>query len=755
MNGYRFFITFGMILLLFCYHATQAEMVYIGDTIQGEITAEKPFLSYEFIPHLNCTLRIHLERTSSKIPIHLVIFRIPPTRPAFPLGSHRLEPELAEVTLSVPATVEVLHRIVVYSQAPAESGGFLLRIQGMDTYGSLVLLKGENQTEILSAATGKILARLPVAGTAEFYFSPNGEQILTRQETDWRLFDAYSGHQIGERFFNGTFRFLPDKDRLLLQDQQAGSVLLMSSTDFQILGEYPGTSFQASANAGRLAIAGATTAFVIDPDNGAIVSQWEGGDMVSTTLSPDGKTAAVWQAGNSFPIHANLLNTEAGLISGAPLLFSSTPTATFSPDGSRVLWCGVTPENAHHKAILQSTTNGSILAQVSHPRPGKALSGSFGSLSRTVVITPAEPTDFGRVFVLDNQTGTEIHTILPVRESQFVVMHPSEKTLIWAGKVYRDFEEQLEVKVIDLDSGRQVRQFSLLEVYSATYNSTGNRIALLGLSATTPIRREEIFLLDGQTGNLIRDALNSSRWLANSWADPLFSPDGRRLITQSQGIIPSGVLTNYTIWNTQNGSALTGYGFGEIQAQGFSPDSSRFYILARFGLSPRVLRVINLETGLPVGFDIGYASAYRPRFCPDGKCLLIAAQRENEGFRRVDVIQLEDASVRRAAGIQFSEGSRPQWSGDGKRILVNYADSNGDGVCALIESNTLQKSQIYPAFSGGEFDSTVKPRFADYDFNRDGKVNSLDLFELQGLLDPDYRDILYPFQNQSKWRNSQ
>ena len=318
---------------------------------------------------------------------------------------------------------------------------------------------------------------------------------------------------------------------------------------------------------------------------------------------------------------------------------------------------------------------------------------------------------------------------------------------------------QNELKLLDTETGKQKQQYNPLEISRFAYNSSGNRFFVHQKSFIESSVLEEIKLLDGKTGLLIRADEND--WSASDWTRVFFSPDGNRIVTQND----STLYIRSVLRKVSDGSQLYLDGVREVSVfiqyvdiQGFTPDSTRYYSVGGWAVSPYapvqpLFRLVNLETGQRVRSDITIEEMEYLQLNPKGTHLLYCGKRSGQSEKHIEMIRLSDGKISTVASLSFSDCQGLSWSGEGKRILVNLTDTGGSSEVALIDSHSFQVLQLYPAKYGAQFDHTVYPRFHDYDFNQNSKVDAPDLFELSRILDPDYLDIYHDFQSQSQWRN--
>ena len=729
-----------------------AQILSPGQTVVFDLSPGQPAMSFSFRPPVGGRFEAKLTAFGPAPETCLVVNRIRPNGTEITLASGRLTAASPSLALSYDVTPELDHRALVYLDPPSATGLYQITVRGKDDRGSVFLVKDATETHLLSANSSRMLADFPVAGTATFLWSPRGDQLLYGDYC-YRLADTFSGATIGQVTPSGEgvfFAFTMDGDRLLMADAAGKTVSVISTQDFAMVGVYSGDSFQIGPQSRRMAVSGAQTAFIVDPLSGGILRQWSSVSTSAARVSPDGGAVAFWDLEGATPVRTRLFEMESGEPLGATHEFESIESVTFSPDGSRVAWTGKPQGSASYQLMLCSATDGASIAEISSQVP---LAAEFDFFSRRLLVTPAGEVPSGKigaVSLLDARTGELLQAFLSFRSVSLIRFDPFSRTLLVGGIALEDFEEVPNLKYLDASSGAQIQQFNPDEIQRAAYSPSGDRFFILQLSSIEGQTLEEVMLLDALDGTRITGDVDKD-WRVVDWTRVRFSPDGERLVSQNEGISFGGLLLRSIVRRTSDGNILPlstqeeHSVFGQlIQAQGFSPDSTRYYYIG-LGAAPRVLRLIDLVGGQRVRSDVLFQAIEDPIFSPDGSRLLYIGLRTGETQPRFESLCLADGSIHRGDSLRYTSASSLAYSGDGRRVLFSFTTPGGSNLAFLLDAGSLEITQAFDASFGAEFDYTVYPHFADFDFNQDGRIDGWDLFFLQRRLDPVYSGVLHEF----------
>lgn len=738
----------------------------VGDSVTCHLMLDSPALSYEFTPVVGGTLRVDLEpilcmpaaalQQQNPVLAQLVVFRGGPNVAPRPVAAGRLELDEAPSPLYFPAIPGVPHRLVLSLGESAQQIVFQLTLRGLNMRGSTFLVRDEGDTRLLTAATRSELAVWVSSATETLSatFSPDGNRLLWKEGSSVSLIETFTGQSLG-RFTlppgsDAEFQFAPEADVCLPACViEASTLSLHSSIDLSEIASFPGTHAALSPRGDRFIVYGATEAVIADARSGIILGEWPGGgSKTEALLSPDGRTVALWDAGSTGVQSGRLYETSTGQPLGAAFEFASLEMVLFSPDGSRVLWMGISPAGEERAALLQSTSDGSLLPAggLTLFTRGAPLQAHFGPMSRRLVLAPTGEPEIPWTSLYDCRTGVLLRSYIGFGPLSAVRFHPFGKTLLVVG-TGEDVEER-EIKFLDAEQGSQLQQYNPQAFQYGEYDPTGRRLALVTRQTSQSTEWEEIQLLDGLQGN----AISSSN--ADDWLDPLFSPDGERLVAHSLGANWPDPITQSIIWETAAGSQISSLRprIGHIQAKGVSGDSTRYFFLLQLNSGLQALMVMNLITGGQVGGALALTAAADPVLSLSGISLYYVGKDSEDSPGHIGRVRLGDGQVQRGDALVYATPAKLCWSGDGKRLLFEYVTEAGERRAALIDARSLALLGDYSAEGGAEFDSTVRPRFLSFDFNGDGRVDALDLFELQRRGDPEYPEVLHDFIRASDWR---
>jgi len=736
----------------------------VGDSVTCHLSLDGPALSYEFTPVVGGTLRVDLEPIlcmpaaafpqQNPVLAQLVVFRGDPNVAPRPVAAGRLEPEEAPLPLYFPAIPGVPHRLVLSLGEAAQQIVFQLTLRGLNMRGSTFLVRDENDTRLLTAATRSELAVwVPSATqTLSATFSPDGNRLLLKEGSSVSLIDTFTGQWLGSLTLppgsDAEFQFIPEADACLPASvTEASTLSLLSTLDLSEIASFLGTHAALSPRGDRFIVYGATEAVIADARSGAVLGQWPGGGSKTEALfSPDGRTVAFWDAGSAGVQSGRLYETSTGQPLGAAFEFASLDMVLFSPDGSRVLWMGISPAGEERAALLQSTSDGSLVPAggLTLFTRGAPLQAHFGPMSRRLLLAPTGEPEIPWTSLYDCRSGVLLRSYIGFGPVSAVRFHPFGKTLLVVG-TGEDVEER-EIKFFDAEQGSQLQQYNPQAFQYGEYDPTGRRLALVTQQTSQSTEWEEIQLLDGLQGSAISSAN------ADDWLDPLFSPDGERLVAHSLGANWPDPITQSIIWETGEGSQISSLRprNGEVQARGVSADSTRYFFLLRLNSGLQTLLLMNLTSGRQVGSGLSLNAAADPVLNLSG--LYYVGKDSGNSVGHIGRVRLSDGQVQRGDALVYATPGKLCWSGDGKRLLFDYVTEAGERRAALIDARSLALLGDYSADGGAEFDSTVRPRFLSFDFNGDGRVDALDLFEIQRRGDPEYPEVLHDFIRASDWR---
>jgi WD40 repeat protein/energy-coupling factor transporter ATP-binding protein EcfA2 len=444
-------------------------------------------------------------------------------------------------------------------------------------------------------------------------FNPDGSRIVTASwDATARIWDAVTGKEIkvlrghvGDVFSAG---FSPDGLRIVTAslDQTARIWDTATGKEIKVLRDASVvTSATFSPDGSRIVTASPNaTARIWDAATGKEIKVLRGhNDSVkSAAFNRDGsrivtasadKTARIWDAAaTSKEIAVLRSHDNPGYGDSGPLTSDRVDSATFSPDGSRI----VTTSNIGH--IWDAATGKEIKVLRGH---NDAMKSAVFSPHGSRIVTASWD---GTASIWDAATGEEIKVLRGhasvVTSATFspdgsrIVTASWDKTArIWDAatgkeiKVLRGHNDSVNSAAFSRDGSRIVtasadktartwdaataEEIKVLRghdrhVYSAVFNPDGSRIVTASQDQTARI-------WDAATAEEIK--VLRSHDLVYSAA---FSPDGSRIVTVSGG--------GAHIWDTATGKeikVLGGYDTSSVDSATFSPDGSRIVTVSSDG----------------------------------------------------------------------------------------------------------------------------------------------------------------------------
>ena len=245
--------------------------------------------------------------------------------------------------------------------------------------------------------------------------------------------------------------------------------------------------------------------------------------------------------------YIRLWNVETGKVERNIRVFSSSTNVSpgniaISPDGTMLI-------TANYRIVrLWDIASGAYRECTEHTKQIKAL--AFSPDGKYFVSASEDET----IKKWSAETGQEIESIECDLGSD-AAFSPNLRQVVTANS-------GSNIRILDTANGKTIRTISG-NGYKLTYSPDGSRIAALN-------ERGGIRIIDTQSG---RDLFTLTGHESSSNFNLLFSPDGNRLISSSQG--------NIIIWNLSNGWELgrknvrSGYG---ISSLAISPDGKYFSI---------------------------------------------------------------------------------------------------------------------------------------------------------------------------------
>jgi eukaryotic-like serine/threonine-protein kinase len=399
-------------------------------------------------------------------------------------------------------------------------------------------------------------------------FSVDGKRIVTISSRSAAIvWDAQAGPALTERLGHNDLlrsaQFSPDGKQILTGLEDGTAWVWDAQRGVPVLGPLRHGrvrlwSARFSPDGTRIATASVDgTARVWDARSGQpLTSALKHDDEVrSAEFSPDGKrlltasndkTARVWDAQSGRPLTEPLRHD--GVVR----------SAKFSPDGRRIVTASV-----DGTARVWDAQSGKPLT------PALKYSGWVGSVKFSpdgTEIVMASPDGTTRVW--DAQGGQPLPRPMkpagPLRSAEF---SPDGKQVVTAS-------ENGIACIWDAQSGRLVTE-SLQHgagVMTAQFSPDGMRIVTASEDGTAR-------LWDARTGRMLTKPLRHAAWVESA----RFSPDGKRILTVAMGVRPTERdATNATVhvWDAQSGQPLAeplefGSEFMCVASAQFSPDGKR------------------------------------------------------------------------------------------------------------------------------------------------------------------------------------
>jgi WD40 repeat protein/lipopolysaccharide biosynthesis regulator YciM len=521
----------------------------------------------------------------------------------------------------------------------------------------IVTAGGDNMARVWDATTGALQLELnKYPGEMKCAaFSPDGTQIATGSPDEGRgvviVWDARTGKTLHEwRTGAARLAFSPDGARILtaggydqavkVWDAKTGTLLLDAKGVRSFFG---GVAFSPD---GKRIVAGREdgTARVIDATTGTVLLELKLRQRPGNWMIP----AAPY-----------------GVVSVA-----------FSPDGARIFTggtLGTTHPDFGQASVWDARTGAELLQLKGHT--GTVMSAAF-SPDGTRVITGS--TD-GTAKVWDARTGTPRLELDGIRNPMASAAFSPDGTWMVAGG--GELGQPGETAVWDARTG--MPRFALKglkgSVWCVAVSKDGTRIVTGGGDGKRENPRDrkgEATVWDAQTGAPLVELKGLKEWV-NSVA---FSPDGTRIVTAAA--CPNAAWTpELKVWDASTGTVLLDLtpkgGAGALVNAGergvsvaFSPDGRRFVAGGRPAKGPRVVQVLDAETGTVLVEMKGTQSlALSVAFSPDGAQIATGA---SDG-----VVTIWDAEkgtslreLKGHTGNVFSVAFSP----DGKRIVSGSAD---------------------------------------------------------------------------------
>ncbi len=208
--------------------------------------------------------------------------------------------------------------------------------------------------------------------------------------------------------------------------------------------------------------------------------------------------------------------------------------------------------------------------------------------------------------------------------------------------------------------------------------------------------------------DLARDALTRLTFQQGDNVDPVWTPDGKRIVFKGAG--------NRLFWQPSDGSgAVEPLTSGPLSANdipgSWSPDGQALAIVETIGV--QTLWVMPLQDRKPQLFDRGETNETAPRFSPDGHWIAYASLESS----RSEVYVRPYTGPGGKYQISTEGGTEPMWNPKGRELFYRA----GNKMMA-VEVTTQ------PAFSAGKptvlFEGPYVPTprsFPDYDVSPDGQ----------------------------------
>lgn len=627
-------------------------------------------------------------------------------------------------------------RALLVSDNTTESVEFVLTVSGPDNRAPRMAVLSATQVSLIDRVDGDILRSIELEETAKVRFTPDGSRLLVRGDST-AFYNAETGAAISET--GGTSAdfdpvFVPGQKQVFLADDSPQLSKLFSTVDGNLLMTIPGAHVSLGPENDRAIVTGATGSILLDLHTPSIVEEY---DTNSVVLSHNGSIAALWNDGSiTQPFFAESQTGQS--LPQSPGQFARVDSIRFDPSGQYCLVRGQRPQSDLFAAVLCSATSGETIVEFPGASPWEAEFAPFGE--RLLLVQPGTGGS-GLLMLVDCKSGQTLRIYRSLTDLLDVRFHPCFSRILVAGTFQRD-QLQNEVKLLEATSGSQIQQYTPLEFKSFQFSPADDRFVLNGVWSYENRPREELQLYDSDSGERLGGSSSSSQAL--EWHHFGFSPDSRYLFGHSRG----QPYWRSVIWRTSDGSIVTDDNVftGEIESFGFSFQAQTCYYYAQWTSWPRIVRIVDLESGDRIGNDLAMKdTGCAPVLSPARVNLALIGKPQEEDAFQLLLIDLRTAAVK-SLDIPFNfETCGLNWTADGEDVLCWFLDSQGAKHLLLVDGETASLKMQFENEADILLDRTVPPVFGTGDLDFDSRLDYRDAFLIQKHLDPQYPGYLYPF----------